>query len=231
MGSSNLSGDFGAGKTTDIAAVLATVNYRVDGVRFVASLPWMRIDSPGAVFTGIEGTPIIADPATIAGRRLRQGLGDLTLGASYLLPPSSTPGIDTDLSFRVKVPTASSASRLSTGEVDYSVGGTFSKTIDRFSPLVSVFYRHFGSGPQFALKDGVATSVGGTYALSPRVIGLLTYDYSQHASAYISDSHQITASLTGVLPKAPLRVTSFISGGLSRGAPGISVGLSFSLKL
>lgn len=230
VGSSELSGDFGAPKTTNVAAVLATASYRVDNLRLTASLPWMRIDSSGAVFTEIEGTPIIADPAA-SGRRLREGIGDLTLGASYLLPASLTPGLDTDLSFRVKVPTASQSSRLSTGEVDYSFGGTFQKPIGRFAPLLSVFYRSFGSGPEFQLRSGFATSVGATYAFNPQTVGLITYDYAQRSSQFISDAHQITSSLTSQLPNSPVRLTGFVGGGLSRGAPAISAGLAISLRL
>ncbi|MHB8287477.1 MAG: transporter, partial [Caulobacteraceae bacterium] len=231
FGGSDESGDFGAAKTTNIASTLATVTYRADNLRLTASVPWMRIDSPGAVFTGIEGSPIIANPSTTGGKTLREGLGDLTVGASYLLPATLIQGLDTDLSVRVKIPTATQSSRLSTGEVDYSVGATVSKTIGRYSPLVSIFYRSFGNGPNFQLKNGFATSIGTTYAFSPRIVGLLTYDYAQRASQYIADGHQITTSVTSLLPNSPVRVTAFISGGLSRGAPGISTGISLSLRL
>ena len=231
LGSSDLSGDFGSDRTTNIAAVVATATYRSNGLRLIASLPWMRIDSPGAIFTGIEGTPIIANSSVIGGRRLRQGVGDLTLGGSYLLPDQFTHGIDTDLSFRVKLPTASDSSRLSTGQVDYSFGTTFTKPIGRFAPLASIFYRSFGDGPQFQLKNGFATSVGTTYAFSPNIIGFLTYDYAQRASRYIADAHQITTSLSFLLPRSPVRLTSFVAGGLSRGAPAISAGLALSLRL
>ena len=231
VGSSDLSGDFGATKTTNIAAVLATVTYRIDNLRLTGSLPWMRIDSPGAVFTGIEGTPIIVDASRSGDKRLRQGLGDLTFGASYLLPAKLTYGIDTDVSFRIKVPTSSKGSDLSTGEVDYSLGGTLAKRIGNIAPLASVFYRNFGNSQQFQLKDGLATSIGAIYTFSPRVDALLTYDYAKRASHYISDSHQITGSITSLLPHTALRLTSFLSGGLSRGAPAISAGLALSLRL
>ncbi len=231
VGSSDLSGDFGATKTTNIAAVLATVTYRIDNLRLTGSLPWMRIDSPGAVFTGIEGTPIIVDASGSGGKKPRQGLGDLTFGASYLLPAELTYGIDTDVSFRIKVPTSSKGSDLSTGEIDYSLGGTFTKRIGNIAPLASVFYRKFGNSQQFQLKDGLATSVGAIYAFSLGVDALLTYDYAKRASRYVSDSHQITGSITSVLPHTALRLTSFLSGGLSRGAPAISAGLALSLRL
>ena len=231
LGASNLSGNFGTGKTTNISTVLATANYRLDALRIEASLPWMRIDSPGAVFTGIGGSPIIADAAATGGRKLRQGIGDFTLGASYLLPSDLTQGVDIDLLFRVKVPTSPQSSHLSTGETDFSYGATFSKSLGRFAPLASVSYRSFGSGPNFPLKSGFSTSVGTTYAFSTREVGFLTYDYAQRASSFIAASHQVTASLTSRLPNSPLRLTSYISGGLSRGAPGVSAGLSLSISL
>ena len=231
VGSSDLSGDFGAGKTTNIAVVQATASYRLDGLRLTASAPWMRIDSPGAVFTGIEGTPIIADPEATGVHKVRQGVGDLTLGASYLLPATLTHGVDADLLFRIKAPTATASSHLSTGSADYAFGSTLTKSVGRFSPLVTVFYRVFGTAPMFNLKNGVLTSIGSTYSFSPGLVGLLTYDYAQRASRFISDSHQISASLSSVIPNTPLRLTSFVSGGLSRGAPAVSAGLSLSLRL
>ena len=231
LGASDLSGSFGGSKTTNINTDLVTASYRIDDVRLIASLPWMRIDSPGTAFTGIEGTPIIVDAIGADARKLREGLGDLTLGASYLLPAKLTQSLDVDTSFRIKIPTSRASSGISTGSVDYSFGLTASKAISSFAPIVSVFYRKFGNTQYFQLKDGVSTSIGAAYSILPKTTALVTYDYAQSASAFVSDSHQITSSLTSQLPNSAIRVTAFLSGGLSRGAPGGAAGLGLSLRL
>jgi hypothetical protein len=230
-GVSAWNGTFGAPRTTNIDAALLNARYSLGGLRLTASVPWMRIDSDGAIFTGVEGTPIIVAPTISPGKRIRQGFGDLTLGAAYLLPARSTYGFDVDLIGRVKLPTADKDTGLSTRHTDYAFGTQVSRSFGSLSPFVSVTYRVFGGGDYWRLHDGIATSVGAAYVFPRGVVGSLSYDYARSASAYASDADEITGSLSTPLPHTPLRLNAFVAGGLSNGAAAVTGGLSLSLKL
>jgi hypothetical protein len=229
-GASAWSGDYGAKTNTDIDAVLLGARYKIGDLRLTASAPWMRIDSAGAIFTGIEGTPLIVAPKANAAKTTREGIGDLTLGAAYSLPSASIAGLDVDIFGRIKLPTASRESDLSSRKADYAGGFELSKSWGRIVPFASVSYRSFGDSGGWKLKDGVATSVGTSIILSDRLVGVFSYDYAQRASQFVQDSHEISAGLSARLPHN-LRLTGFAAGGLSNGAAAISGGLSLSLAL
>ena len=230
-GGSAWSGDYGSSTNTTITAALAGVQYRVGGLRLSASLPWMRISSHGAVFTGIDGAPLIVAPSFGPVRTVREGVGDLTLGASYLVPAVTPLGVDIDLRGKVKVPTGSVSKGVSTGKADYAFGAEVSKPLGRFVPAVAVNYRIYGDAGAWKLKDGVAVSASGTYILAHHIAAVATYDYAQAASAYIADSHSVTGAVSAPLAPHGLRLTAFVSKGLSNGAAEVSGGLSLSARL
>ncbi len=231
IGATDWDGGYGARTDTNIAAVLVTGLYKIDGLRLSASLPWMRISSQGSVFAGVDGTPLVVAPARPDGKRVKEGLGDLTLGAAYLIATPKAWGLDVDTFARVKAPTASSSSGLSTGEADYAFGVEVTKPMGRFAPFVSVRYRVFGNPAWTQLNDGFGTSVGASYVFPNRVAVVASYDYAASASRFLDDSHEISASVSAPVARSPLRLTGFASAGLSSGAADVSGGLSVSLKL
>ena len=229
-GYSRWSGDYGAPTETTIQAALLNARYAIGDFRLTASLPWMRIKSDGTVFTGIGATPLIVAPTIPMGQRMRKGWGDLTLGAAYAVPLDRASGLDLELIGRVKLPTASDASGVSTGKTDYSVGAELSKRMGPLAPFVAVSYRKFGDVPGWDLHDGVSTSVGASYRFQNRVTAVVSYDYSQAASRFVKDSHEIVGAVS--LPVADrLRLTGFGSAGLSKGAADVSGGVSLSVSL
>jgi hypothetical protein len=228
LGANHWSGDFGAPTKTKISSVLVSARYRHNGLRLNASIPWMRIKSQGAVFSGIDGAPlIVAEDPVMAARPRRDSIGDLTLGAAYLVPGSGAGGVDVDLIGKVKVPTRGKLEGVSTGKADYALGVEVSKPMGAFTPMASVRYRGFGNAGEWALRDGWAASVGGGYALSRDVVVLASYDYAEAASGYIGDSHELVGGVSASLGRN-LRATGFLSTGLSDGAADIGGGLSLT---
>ena len=230
-GASAWTGDYGAKSNSDIQAALFGARYSLGDLRLTASIPYMRIDSAGALFTGLEGAPLIVAPGALPHKTIRKGFGDLTLGASYFLPSEKFLGVDVELISRVKLPTASTSSGLSTGKTDYSFGTEISKTFDKFSPFASVSYRRFGDTNQWRLKDGFATSIGSSYKITNTFIVLASYDYAQRTSAFIRDDHEIVTSASYRFPRSPIRLSGYTSYGLSTGAAAFSGGLSLSVSL
>jgi hypothetical protein len=230
-GASYSSGDYGSATNTDIWSVPLGVRLKTGALRLSASVPWMRIRSDGTVFTGIDATPLVVAPGIRSTRRVRSGVGDLTLGASYDLPTLGGSGLDVELSGRVKLPTASDRSQLSTGKTDYSFGGQVSRQFGRLTPFASATYRVFGDVGPWDLRNGMAASAGASYALPGRAIVVASYDYARAASPFVSDSHELFGGVSVPIAHTPLRLTAFGTAGLSRGAAGASGGLSLTASL
>jgi opacity protein-like surface antigen len=227
LGAAAWHGDFGAPTETDINSILLAARYRVGGLRLTASLPRMYIKSDGTFFTGLGGTPLFVAPQVRSLPRTRRGVGDLTLGASYLLPGGEVRGFDLEITGRVKLPTASNASQLSTGKVDYSVGADVSKTLGRVTPNVSATYRVFGDTGIWKLRNGFDVTAGLTYALSAKSALVVSYEYVRAASNLIADSHELLLAASTPLA-GKLRVSAFAAKGLSTGAADVSGGLSLA---
>lgn len=226
VGGSYATGDFGSASNTDIWTVPVVARLRAGGLRLSASLPWMSIRSDGTIFTGIDSTPLVVAPGIKSTKRRREGFGDLTIGAAYGLPPIGSTGVDVELSARVKLPTATSRSQLSTGRNDYAFGAQVSKTYGSLVPFVSGTYRIFGDSGPWDLRNGMAASAGASYVLPGRATVIASYDYARKASGFVSDSHEMFGGLSVPLGRSPLRLTAFGTVGLSRSAPDASGGLS-----
>jgi len=230
LGGSVWSGDFGAPTDTFITSVLLGARYRIGSLRLSATLPHMRIRSDGTVFAGINGAPMFVAPTTQPQNRVRDGMGDLTLGASYMIDAPRL-GFDLELLGRVKFPTASSSSQLSTGKTDFALGASLSKTMGRLTPSVTATYRWFGDTDIWKFRDGFEISAGASYAVTDATIVFLTYDYARATTALISDYHEIIGALSTPVLNDRLRLTAFAGKGLSSGAADVSGGVSLTLRL
>lgn len=187
--------------------------------RVSATIPYVVVRGPGALVG--DGDDEIDDiPAADSNR---QGWGDLRLTARYRLPRAALSGFELDLMGRVKLPTASRAKRLGTGEVDYAVGAELSRDMGSFEPFVSAQYRINGDRPDFDYRNTVAASAGTGFRLGRRTRASLSYDYSQSRIRGRSGSHSLDA---GVSTRLSRRLSFSGSGsvGLSKRAPDFGVG-------
>ena len=217
------SGDYGTGSDTNILVVPLSVRYKTGGLRLSATLPWLRIEGSTGVVGGDRSSPI--DPN--APRATRDGLGDLTLGAAYMVP-EETLGFGLDLSARVKLPTASESKSLGTGKTDLSVGAELSKTIGPVTPFVSVGYRMPGDPDGIDLQNAWSGSVGASFGVG-RTTFIASYDYRESTSALSADSQEIFGAVSTPLNDR-LSFTLYGSGGLSNGAPDYGVGAMMTAK-
>lgn len=230
VGASWLRGDFGAATDTQVWSVPVGVRYTTGNLRLTANIPYMRIESDGLLFTGIDGTPLVVAPRTPSLNRVRKGLGDVTLGAAYTIPSENTAGFDVELQGRVKLPTASRSSGLSTRKTDWLVGAEVSRTYGAVTPFVSASYRFFGDMDGWDLRNGIAASAGATVAIgSNTLIG--SYDYARRASRFVGDSHELFAGFSGPILRNRVRWTVYGTAGLSRGAPDAGAGLSLAIGI
>lgn len=228
LGSIYAEGEFGTGSKTTIWSSALAARLRAGNWTLSASLPWMQIRSRSTIFTGIDSTPVLVATDTAPARRISDGFGDLTLGATYTIAPRAAP-VEIALSGRAKINTATASSGLSSGRNDYAVGVDVSAPAGKVTPFAAFSYRFLGDSALYTLRDGAAASAGASYALGTRTFLLASYHYSRAATALVRDSHELFGGASTRLGGTPLRLTGFATAGLSRGAPDVSAGLALSL--
>lgn len=217
-------GEYGTGKSIETWTVPTSVRVQSGQVILSATLPYLRVDAPGNVVGGGGGTlglPIVIDPTQPPERARREGVGDLELGAAYVVP---TDAIGLTLSGQVKVPTASTRKGLGTGEMDYAVGAELSKTFGSVTPFVGVGYTMPGDPEAFELRSSLSARAGAAVQMARRVRGHVAYGYARSVSPLVPDEQQVSAGVNaGVTDQVSLGV--YGSAGLSEGSPDVGAGL------
>lgn len=221
-------GDYGTDQKIRKLTAPATVKVYAGRFQLAASLPYTRIEGPGNVVTGggLLGLPIIIDPTKPAGERTsRDGIGDLTLGASYAIPASA---INVTLSGEVKLPTA--AKDLGTGRTDYAMAVEASRNIGNVTPFVGVGYTVPGDPDGYSLRNSLSLRAGLAARLGDHTQGYVAYSHSQSLSESLPDEQKVTSGLnTGVGKGLALGV--YGTAGLSDGAPDVGAGIRLGLRI
>ncbi len=230
LGTLYAAGKFGTNSTTTIWSSALSARVHVDNLTLSASLPWMQIRSRSTVFTGIDATPVLIAPNTSAAKRTVEGFGDLTLGAAYTVAPAGSP-VEVELSGRAKINTASASSGLSSGANDYAVGADVSVPLGSVTPFASFTYRFLGDTNAFALRDGPAASTGASFSLGHEAFLVASYHYSSAATRQVSAAHELFAGASQRIAGTQMRLTGFVTTGLSRGAAALSAGAALSVGL
>lgn len=222
-------GDYGGPANTKILVVPFSLRAKTGPLRISATLPYLRIDGPGNIVGGGDGGPIVIDPNDPTPREVREGLGDLSLAATYSLPSEALGGFEVDLGARVKLPTSSERKRLGTGKTDFAVSVDVARPVGAITPFVNVGYRMPGDPDGVELKNTFTTSVGATVSAGSTTL-IASYDYSEASSALAKDSHSLFGGLS-VPVSERFSLIGYGTGGLSEGAADYGVGLLLSAKL
>ena len=221
-------GDYGAADKTKILVVPMSLRVGRGPLRLSATLPYLRIDSPGNIVGGGAGGPIIIDPNAPATRTVRKGLGDLSIGGTYTVPTQIL-GFDLDLSGRIKLPTSSKRKSLGTGKTDYQIRGELSRQFGTWTPFASVGYRFLGDPAGVDLRNSVSTSIGTTKLVGSTVF-IASYDYARATTDAVEDAHELFGAVSGRLTKS-LNWTTYGVAGLSEGSADYGIGLLVTLRL
>lgn len=228
-GASYSSGDYGAAEKTELLVVPFSARASLGNWRVSATLPYLRIDSPGNIVGGGTIGPIIIDPDAPAAREVRKGLGDLSFGASYSVPSERLRGVGLDLSGRVKLPTSKESKGLGTGKTDFAVAAELSRPMGTWAPFATLGYRFFGDPEGLDLRNGPSASIGTTKQMG-RVVAIASYDYSRATSRASEDAHELFGAFSGPFSDR-LNWTAYGIAGLSEGSPDIGAGVLLTLKL
>jgi hypothetical protein len=212
-------GDFGSARDTRMGNVAIGARWSSGDTTVQVNLPYVVIDSPGIVFAGFDGTPLVMVPDAGGRTFSRDGFGDPTLSVSHRLDMDSFEFLGTA---RVKVP-VQEYNDISTGEFDWSLSGEVSREIGGVVPFVSVGYRWFGDPDLWEIEDGFSASAGVSAPLGAGAAAV-SYEFAESTSAFVDDAHEIV-----VVYDAPVsdgfRLASFGTVGLSDGAADFGVGV------
>jgi len=217
-------GRYGTSQDTNVLLGLTTFSAKNGNLEFDLGVPYMRISGRGLVVFDAAGNPIVINRRTSLPANVRTGFGDLNLGATYSIPTEILGGFDVKLTGRIKLPTASSRKRLSTGKADYGMSVDVSHAYGRWQPFVELGYLISGQPASFSLKNTLSVSAGTSYELTDSLIAIASYDYDSASSPLLASSQELFASL-GWLVNDRITLTGYATKGMSSGSPNVGAGL------
>lgn len=222
-------GEYGTGQRIETSSIPVRLRVEAGRLQLGVTLPYLRVDAPGNVVGGggVLGLPIIIDPTRPATRDRREGIGDLRLGAAYSV---AAPAVSVTLATEVKVPTASQARGLGTGELDYSLGAEVSKTLGRVTPFAGVGYTVAGDPDGYELRNSLLAHAGAALRLSDALSGRVSYGYARSLAPLVPDEQQIATSLNARLSER-LVVGVYGAAGLSESSPDIGAGIQLGFRI
>ncbi len=220
------SGKYGAASSTGIVFAPMSVRLRSGNFRWSANAAWLRVDGPGDIIAGTDGTVIVAPGGSA--RRTNSGIGDLSIGGSYAFKPAAD--LEIELGVRSKLPTASVRKGLGTGKADASVSVDVSYWTGKLLPFAGAKWMIRGDPAAYRLNDGLDASVGVAARVGHGVDVFASYEYSQASSAFSGDEHSLFAGATIPLSDH-WRLTPYGIAGLSRFAPTVEIGLQVGWRL
>jgi opacity protein-like surface antigen len=223
-------GDFFTGEQVEIASVRNQLRVRSGRAIFAVSLPWHRIEAPDDVVGGggLLGLPIFRDPGRPAARDVREGVGDLRVGAGYTVPAPG--GVELTLNGEVKLPTASAGRGIGTGETDLALAAEAARSFGAVTPFVSIGYTMPGEPDAYELRPSLSARGGVALRLSPGLRGNVSYGYVQSPVSLVPDERQVSTRLDASLSRR-LSLGLYGNAGLSDGAADVGAGLSLGFRI
>lgn len=182
--------------------------------------------SGGADDSSSGASSLIGVPGAASNRR--SGIGDVavTLGYSFELGDATY----LDLSGRVKLPTASTAKRLGTGKVDFSVGADLVHSIGDATVYAGGRRKFMGKPAGSNLRDSWGVGGGASYRLAGGTLIGADYDWQQSSRTGNGASSEVTGWINFGLTRR-LRMQLFGSTGFTTNSTDFAGGLSLSYRL
>jgi hypothetical protein len=138
-------------------SISPAVMAQFDRLRVEVTVPYVDIEGPGTLSGALGPRTIVAQPGTPTNRR--SGLGDVSVGAAFIILREGKILPRLELAGVVKVPTA--ANGLGTGQTDYGAQVTFYRPLLTGVRLFgSLGYQRIGDPNTLQLHDGERATVG-----------------------------------------------------------------------
>lgn len=178
--------------------------------------------------SGTSGGDLISAPGAPAANNRRSGIGDIAVTLGYSAGLGG--GTWLDLSGRIKVPTASRAKRLGTGQVDFTLGADLVKDIGNASIYAGGRRKFLGKPAGSTLRDIWGAGGGASYRLDGGTMIGADYDWQQSSTPGRGASSEVTGWVNFGLSRR-LRMQLFASTGFTTNSADFAGGLSLSFRL
>lgn len=213
-GADYTSGKYGSTTSTDVWSVPIDGKIQLDRLRLEGTLPYVNVTGPGIV---ADGVVVGSGPS-----KTRSGIGDLNLGAAYLLSrDDNLPALE--IEGIVKVPTA--ADGLGTGKTDYTLqANTYHSFTPRFMLFGSLGYQWLSSFSTFVLKSGVSATAGANFAASNMINFGVSTSYRQEYFRGLGDAFSVSPYLLWNLANQ-WRITTYGTLGSGKASPKYGFGM------
>ena len=229
-GVTDTNGDYGTPNNTNVFLALTTLSLSNDSFKFSASLPYVRISGRGLLVFDANGNPIVINRRVNGPTDVRTGWGDLTLSASYTIPPAVLADFQVRITGITKLPTSPARRRLNTGEADFGMNVDVSRSFGDWTPFVTVGYLNRGQPTGFTFYDTSSVAVGTSYMLRDNLVAVASYDFDSADAPQVVAGHELMGSLSWI-QSDKLTLTGYGTVGLSSGSPDIGIGFLVSYGL
>ncbi len=162
---------------TTVFELPASAALQVGRLRLEATVPYIDIEGPGK-FAGNFGLPVIVAPASNEPKH-RSGLGDISIGAAWLISREGTILPAIEIAGVTKLPTAGSG--LGTGKTDYGAQVNLYRTLlPGLTAYGSLGYQWIGDINTIKLHSGARATVGADFRFARLGAGAMI-DFQQSA--------------------------------------------------
>jgi hypothetical protein len=230
FGVTDTNGDYGTPNNTNVLLGLTTLSLSNDSFKFSASLPYMRISGRGLLVFDANGNPIVINRRVNGPTDVRTGWGDLTLSASYTIPPAVLADFQVRVTGITKLPISPARRRLNTGEADFGMNVDISRSFGDWTPFVTVGYLNRGQPAGFTFYDTSSVAVGASYMLRDNLVAVASYDFDSADAPQVTAGHELMGSLSWI-QSDKLTLTGYGTVGLSSGSPDMGIGFLVSYGL
>jgi hypothetical protein len=209
---------------TTVFEIPATAMLQLDRLRLEVTIPYVDIEGPGK-FAGNFGLPVIVAPASNEPKH-RSGLGDISVGAAWLIAREGTFFPAVEIAGITKLPAA--ASGLGTGKYDYGAQLNLYRTLaPGLTAYGSLGYLWVGDINTIKLHSGPRATVGADFKFFSLDAGALVDFQSstwQGAPSYATLNPYLTWHIIG-----GVGVQLYTTIGLTRSSPSHGVGMRLVL--
>lgn len=229
---------------TDVVSVPVSLRYRSGGFSIKVSVPYVHVNGPGSLLDTPQGggsgegsdddnegedddAPVVAGTPLTPTMQSRSGLGDVAITAAYSFALGGNFYLDANS--RVKLPTASVAKRLGSGEVDYSAGLELGYDNGSLGYYISGRRRFIGNSPTTNRRDVWGLATGFSMAATPWLRLGGDYGWSQSTRATGGTISEVTGWASFRLSRA-VRLQVYAATGLTAASANFSSGAAATLR-
>jgi len=212
-------GDYGEPEKTDLGSYPVSLKLEYDPVTFKLSVPYVTIDGDDEFLVGENNA------GSGSGSSIRHGIGDTIASLTYAWFPEQQYVPILDFTTKVKIPTASSAKDIGTGETDVTFQLEATEILGPVSVFTSAGYRLKGG----SFHNIWLTSVGSSVRVRRWFSLGVAYDFREGSTASAKDSHEL-ATFGSFRIGEHYRVGPYVVIGLSENAPDWGLGTTFTFN-